>query len=706
MQSGVVNNNPRDLVLIESTGRRSSSVRALIGLIRIALILVILSRSSLSQEHRGTLQVPVDVVVAVDSSASMRLTDPERIRVAAVQAFLKALGADDRVSLLEFGDATKVLSGFVSVNPAALPGLVAQVEKLSAGGERTDILDGLIKSKELLTAQGRPHARKLVILLSDGKLDPPPAKYTAEKATQVLMQEVVPQLKGAGIAVHTVAFSSLVDKDLLSQISVGTDGVTWFSEGANGLKEAFANLLLVAKRPVADGSEARIFTIDDDVEEVTFYVRREDGTSVTIRDPKAQILDSDTKGDQITWFKNKTVDVATIVAPVAGDWAVLGLPATKGFAAALPNLRLALTWPQVLFVDQEFRLEARLLDGEKPIILPDLSAIADFRVQIVSTDKITEPVIEDSLSDEGQNGDLQALDGVFAKTIKLSHEGEYKLRVLVRTPTFTRDQMVPFRVRQELVRVAVQEHKGAFDQLIHGDEHGDEEHGKGDHGHDQATAHGQHSDEHSAEGGVATTEHGEHGESQSEHVEEEVISVARVDLLPEVMLAKKFSVDVTAKSHKTDKIQTLPCRHGKNEQTCFADLSVLNGPMTYEIRGSLKLQPKRGPEEKYKSQPVEFDAPKVDRKVIEVVVKPTLTIPLILVSVLPLGVAVYFLVRFWPREHTDVEEKIVYRIPSELTSLVEQLTHITEVHEIEKSDARFYGASVEDGGYSAGEGAT
>jgi hypothetical protein len=71
-----------------------------------------------------------------------------------------------------------------------------------------------------------------------------------------------------------------------------------------------------------------------------------------------------------------------------------------------------------------------------------------------------------------------------------------------------------------------------------------------------------------------------------------------------------------------------------------------------------------------------------------------------------LGVAVYFLVRFWPREHTDVEEKIVYRIPSELTSLVEQLTHITEVHEIEKSDARFYGASVEDGGYSAGEGAT
>jgi Mg-chelatase subunit ChlD len=50
-----------------------------------------------------------DVVLLIDSSGSMKRTDPFNFRKNAAKLFISLLGTDDRVAVMSFGDAATML---------------------------------------------------------------------------------------------------------------------------------------------------------------------------------------------------------------------------------------------------------------------------------------------------------------------------------------------------------------------------------------------------------------------------------------------------------------------------------------------------------------------------------------------------------------------------------------------------------------------
>ncbi|MCB0332029.1 MAG: hypothetical protein KDD55_00950, partial [Bdellovibrionales bacterium] len=154
-------------------------------------------------------------------------------------------------------------------------------------------------------------------------------------------------------------------------------------------------------------------------------------------------------------FKGSKFEVVTVHDPVAGMWQLEGLPSSEGFATVLTNLKLAIGWDSNILAGKKYLIEAQLFDNKRPIVLPEMTGVSRFAFQITPTDKVSEPVIQRDLKDDGTDGDLEANDGVFSSEVELPDPGEYRLQVVAKTPTFDRTREVRFRVKPRLVELAL-----------------------------------------------------------------------------------------------------------------------------------------------------------------------------------------------------------------------------------------------------------
>ena len=398
----------------------------------------------------------MDVVLVLDSSASMRLTDPQRLRDEGAKLFLQFLRTGDRLAVLEFSEGAKQIRPLSDYDPAQLDATINQITSIGNDGQYTDINSGLIAAQKILTESGRTDAAHLVILLSDGKLDPNPTASSASAALSQLTEQLLPQLKTAGVKIYTLAFSEQADKQLLAEIAATTEAVSWFTPDADKIHESYANLFLAVKKPQVVPRGRRGFKIDTDIQEATFYISRDEGQELTLISPSGKHFSQATAGEEVKWFKGQKFDVVTAVAPEPGEWQLEGISSSDGFATVLTNLKLITNWPNSLFAESKTLLQAQLYESDKPIALSQMSGTIDFVFQVTPTDRIAEPIIRESLVDDGTQGDKVAGDAVFSKEITISEPGEYKLRIMAHGPTFERNQQIPFRVRPEFLTLRVE----------------------------------------------------------------------------------------------------------------------------------------------------------------------------------------------------------------------------------------------------------
>ncbi|RMG44734.1 MAG: VWA domain-containing protein [Candidatus Dadabacteria bacterium] len=217
----------------------------------------------------------VDAVLLLDSSGSMRITDPGRLRDEGAKLFIQFLKFGDRVGIVEFDREGRVIRPLTEFRQDILDSLGYDIGRVGNSGLYTDIYAGLQTARKVLEESPRKDANKIIVLLSDGKMDPDPKNGSAEKLTDKLLNDLLPELKAEGIKVHTLSFSDQADKDLLSQIAAATDGMNWFTPTADKIHESYAELFLVVKKPQIVPLTSKGFRIDPDIQEATFYINRE-----------------------------------------------------------------------------------------------------------------------------------------------------------------------------------------------------------------------------------------------------------------------------------------------------------------------------------------------------------------------------------------------------------------------------------------------
>lgn len=395
----------------------------------------------------------VDAVLLMDASASMRLSDPERLRDEGARLFLQFLKKGDRLAIIEFDEAARVLRPLSPYAPRQEKEIKETLESVGNTGLYTDLILGLLEARSQLKENPREGVSKVIILLSDGKLDPNPERGSLEGLTAGLLYGLLPDLKVDDIVVHTLAFSDEADRDLLRQIAQITDGVNWFTPDADQIHSSFAELFLVVKKPQIVPLTSKGFRIDGDVQEATFYINNEGEEQISLRSPNGNLITQDSVIAGMKWFKGTKYDTITVIDPTVGMWEVVGLAKNEGFATVLTKLKLLTDWPSSIIAGNSRALRARLYDDERPVALPGMTGVTNYSFKITPTDRVSEPVVKGELEDNGKGGDTIADDGVFSANVTIEQPGEYRLQVVARGPTFERYQSIPFRVKPRLIHL-------------------------------------------------------------------------------------------------------------------------------------------------------------------------------------------------------------------------------------------------------------
>ncbi len=467
------------------------------ALVSVACLLIALRVEAAQRELKSETPEKLDAVLVLDASGSMLLTDPQRLRDQGAKLFTQFLKSDDRLAIVQFSQTASIVRPLTPYTKDQSESVAQDIQKIETLGTYTDLLSGIKLAKSLLEEGHREDANQIIILLSDGKMEPDPLFSTPSLLTGELLNGVLPDLKAKGIKIYTLAFSEQADKDLLASIALGTEGISWYTESAEKVHQSYADLFLAVKKPQIVPLTSKGFHVDESVQEATFYIARVEGQELELVSPSGKKLTAASKTTGLKWFKSEKFDVITIEAPEVGDWQIGGLPPEEGFATILTNLKLQTNWPATVTAEESFILEARLYDAEKPVVLPEVSGVTKYGFQITPTDQISAPIIKQFLIDDGKNGDKIAGDGIFSAKVEIESAGEYRLKVIAQSPTFTRNQQLPFRVKPPLITLSIVEREPEEILLKKAPEAG---HGGG-HGGGFAGEHDEH-DGHAEEGAV------------------------------------------------------------------------------------------------------------------------------------------------------------------------------------------------------------
>lgn len=563
----------------------------LFALLSQAVPFVCVSSSFAEQREIQQPRAAIDAVLLIDASGSMLKTDPQLLRYDGAKLFLQFLGKDDRLAIVSFAEKARVISDLKDFSKESADSIAKEIQGIKAEGEFTDLLEGIRTAERVLEASPRNDAERVIVLLSDGKMEPSPIVGLPSTRTLELVNQELPNLKSKEIKVHSLAFSQEADKMLLSEISAATDGLSWYTSNSDEVHKSFANLFLAVKRPQIVPMRSRSFTLDDDVDEATFYITRDEGAKLTLLSPKNDEMTVEKHPEWVTWFAGKNFDVITMKEPDVGEWQVEGGLATEGFATVLTNLRLVTDWPVIVRVDDNNVVQARLYDGERPVALPEMSGVIKYAFQVMPTDRVAPAVAQDFLNDEGRDGDRIAKDGIFSRYCPISEVGEYKLSIVAQGPTFERTQQVPFRVRPRLVTLDIISPEDS--ELLDAHEAHESE---------EAASHG--GDSHSA---APLHDASPETKDGSKTLKGDQDFVFRAAISKEALLFRDLQVKLEAVSQDRRKTVVALKRHSSDSLNFEALAEVLPHDGTYTVRAILTGISKKGQDIEAESKPLRFE---------------------------------------------------------------------------------------------------
>ena len=180
-----------------------------------------------------------DVVLLLDSSESMKKTDPRGLRLDAVRTFLalaRQSGTVRRIALVSFREETEVILPFCA--PGDVRNLEARLAKLRPA-KATNMDAAFRTAAELLRNEARPAGvRPAVIFLSDGK---PSVLRKYENGHT--------ELHAYNCPAYTVALSERADAELLRRMATETGGRFMKAVDARELESIFTGLFGIIAQP-------------------------------------------------------------------------------------------------------------------------------------------------------------------------------------------------------------------------------------------------------------------------------------------------------------------------------------------------------------------------------------------------------------------------------------------------------------------------
>lgn len=378
-----------------------------------------------------------DVVLVMDSSGSMKKTDPMSLRIPAAKLFISLLNKNDRASVVSFSDTSYPIIHLTPVDSETnKEQLLKAAEKISSAGLFTNLYDALAAGLDILSNDEKKERSKIIVLMSDGMMDVGNTDKDKELVDKI-RNELTATLEDKGIKVYTIAFTEQSDRLLLEKISKRTGGFYNLALSDKDFHLVFTSIFESLKSPDMLPMSENGFLIDGSIEEVTIVATKgSPKTQIRLNSPDGRSYSNKEKSTGIGWFVSDNFDMITIKTPAGGRWEILFSTGENNKAYIITNLKLQSNFDQ-LYSTFGDPLDIKIWLEKDGITIKEQDVLDKFDIYI----ELTGP--------DGNATKLQPFnkgDGIFERNIAPFTSGNYKLRIVAQGNTFEREKAYVFNI--------------------------------------------------------------------------------------------------------------------------------------------------------------------------------------------------------------------------------------------------------------------
>lgn len=372
---------------------------------------------------------PADVRLVIDVSGSMKSTDPQNLRVPALELVVKLLPDGSRAGIWVFADDIEPLVPLARVDDDWRQRALAQAGQVDSAGQLTDMGEAL---EEVVLADDNPAQ---VIFLTDGKVDiGTNARHNSRERTRIL-ETLLPAIEATGSRLHTIALSADADAELMAMLSRATDGLHSVVDAADELMPVFLQILDQSVPAVRLPLEDNRFRVDDSVDEFTALVFHQAGSTPTrLVPPEGEAVTVNSHGEAVKWYAADSYDLVTVTDPATGYWRIDGADSARNRVTVVSDLQLVVE-----------PLPGNLVAGEALILqfyfLADGERLTDTRfLQLLEADILIEQDGSPARWEVSLDAEPMTADGTFTQPLPaLRERGQYQLTLRVDGKSFERE---------------------------------------------------------------------------------------------------------------------------------------------------------------------------------------------------------------------------------------------------------------------------
>lgn len=227
------------------------SWRGIITIILTGGILLAIMPISWAQQTR-----PLDIMLVLDQSGSMRQNDPQRLMGQALGHFIGQLGPEDGIGLILFGTRAEVVQ---PLNPLGTgnqrEALLTQIAQIRYVGKYTNIAAGIERGLYELKLKGRTESIQALVFITDGIMDTGDPDQNNEMK-RWLREQLLQEASERGVRIFSIALTEQADFMLIQEMAAATKGEYFRAMNALDMVKTFDQIHSLLAKLVEESSKA------------------------------------------------------------------------------------------------------------------------------------------------------------------------------------------------------------------------------------------------------------------------------------------------------------------------------------------------------------------------------------------------------------------------------------------------------------------
>lgn len=401
-------------------------------LIIAAIVIFQLGNVPLVNAESSNTSSNLDVVFVLDSSGSMKESDPEEIRTEAIKMFLDMSQVQgNKFGLVAYSDNVVREHNLDTINSSDDKERIKNMALNIPLGQKTDTGAGILEAVNLMNSGHDKNHKPVIILLSDGKNDP-------QRKTEDSLKDLkssISTCKDKGYPVYTIGlnYDGTVDKTQLEEMSNETKGKNYITSTAADLPKILTDIYADnSKLKVQDGGtvtangeyqDLKVKIPNSNVMEANISMISDSKVEVKLLDPKGTEVNIPSSNAVFT--TSKKYSMLKIIKPAEGDWTVK----IKGVSGS--NIKVNYIFNYDLQLEANFTPSSPK-NGDKLKVEAYLASngqkITDKALYTNMKGKLIVKNVKDNSSKEVS---LDYTEGIFKGEYSIPDKGKYELKVRV-----------------------------------------------------------------------------------------------------------------------------------------------------------------------------------------------------------------------------------------------------------------------------------